>query len=291
MKTLTASYQMPMASRSSEMREAEDCRMRLALRFTHPRELAEAVYFQLGTSTHAGIAKASEGLSLDQALSFVRASNEAWLAELDGPVIETQKRQLSTLHDDAERIIRNWFRFCHPTSPEQLDIFKPYGLPRVEQTCVRDDAGHVVWGTIDAIYEAPGLPTLIADWKTGTRKISDPDTLQLQVYRYITGKPDALAVYVHLDRQQARAVIQDAAPYPGDSWVVRKAQFTEMVKQGIIDTGKAYARKQRGCGTCVAAPVCPVAQDTQAVWADVTKKLRLLTAVPVPLNIAQSLAS
>ena len=297
MKTLRESLlDLPLATRASEVRQIADCPMSYALRLAAEPLMASATFFALGEYVHEGIARSIiEDWAEDQTIVFVQDRIHEWSLQVDREsLIETQARTLDSMPEDAARMIRNFYKWVHPSSPERLPLFNDYHWPpKVEQTFVRTDLGTVapVYGTLDAIFEPKdeAKPRLIVDFKGSVRKVSD--SLQLNFYRLLIGEPEADACFVYLDRVQPRAVIGWAEPYPGDRAMLYMIQWTETVKAKIIETSRARAVQGRHCQVCPARTVCPLQVGTDASMAFVARQLKELRPTLVPLNIAQSLAS
>lgn len=292
MKTIRQSrHDLPLATRASEVKQLNDCPMSYALRLVAERDMAEASFFALGEIVHECLAAVvTDDLTEDQAIDFVIERIDARRLSIDPEtVIETTKRTLDSMPEDAIRMVRSYFRWVHPSSTERLPLFDEYRYPpRVEQTYVRTDLGTLApaYGTLDAVYEAkdPSQPNLIVDFKGSVRKVSDD--FQLQMYRLLSGQPEARAVFVYLDRKQARAMIQDAEPYPGDAAVISKIRMAETIKARIIETARARAAPGRHCGTCTARTVCPIQLGTDASMAFVARRLKNLKPVLTPVNIS-----
>lgn len=292
MKTITAKYELPMAVRPSDVKQLSDCPLSWAMRYTHPEQLADAVFFALGGFVHQTIAEAIQtDLGVEAAVDQVIALVDDWRLQVDrDQLIETAARTVDSMAEDAARLCRSWFKWCHPSSLDRLDIFKSYNWPpKVEATYVRTDLGtsYPVWGTVDAVFAAPDGSTMIVDWKTGTRK---SDSLQLNLYRLLLGEPEARAVFVHLDRVQERAVVQASDPYPGDEAMIHTVKSAESIKARIISERRARAVPGRQCGTCIARAVCPVQTRSDEAMGILARRIQRLRPA-VPLNITSALAS
>lgn len=234
---------------------------------THDEETTPATFFGLGDSIHDAIFQAiTRDLTLDQTLRVVLESISCWQAELHALPIQTAKRTLESMATDAERIIRSWFRWIHPSSPDRLHILDGYLWPPRAEVPFRltpEESGteYGVWGTVDAIFDPkPGrdLPPLILDWKSSVRRVWDTGHVgQLDFYRFGLRTPDADAALVYLDRTRAKDVLAKAGPYPGDPRVRRGIIAAEVAKQRIIETKVAPFNVGPQCRRCPVRAICP----------------------------------
>jgi hypothetical protein len=239
------------------------------------KEQAEASFFILGTQLHETIeVSIVMDLDLDQALTHVRAGIDRELervAASDAPRIETSKRGFDTMHDDAERMIGQWFWSVHPDSDKRLEIYDEYAWPpSTEHAWMRNDkhCAYPVWGSVDAVFHGKeslqqrpgrGAAILIVDWKSGASRQRSSD--QLHFYMFGTGWVDARAAFHHLDKIQKRSIIQMADPYPGDDAVRQRILATEAMKDGILEDGHVPFNPSFLCNYCPVQHVCPADGD------------------------------
>jgi hypothetical protein len=257
-------YQLPMATRSTDVSMMHQCPGRWVLSNLYESEQAEASFFILGTALHETIEVAiNMDLDLDWALRHLNAHLEREferLAESPAIKLQTSKRGFDTMFGDAERMLRNWFRTVHPDSAKRLPIYDEYEWPpktEVAWMSVGTDTAYPQWGSIDAVFEAEDRFALV-DWKSGTSRQRDSN--QLQFYRY-GFDPGAEAWFHHLDKVQARSVIQMADDYPGDDAVKQRILATEAIKDSIIEGQYPTFNPDWYCGYCPVQHVCPADGD------------------------------
>jgi hypothetical protein len=220
-------------------------------------------------------------LDLDQALTHARAGIDRELERIaDAPrKIESSKRGFDSMHDDAARMLRNWFKFVHPDSDKRLEIYDEYAWPpKVEVPFTVDPylAGtqYPVWGSIDAVFlPVSGESVAIVDWKSGTSKQRNSDQLHFYQFGY---KGDTPAWFHHLDRVRKGSIIQEADPYPGDDVVRQRILATEAIKESILDDGYVNFNPDWYCNYCPVQHVCPADGDVRNRETNLTNLSRML---------------
>lgn len=278
-------FQIPMATRSTDVAELKKCPGSWLLKHTREAEQSEATYFELGSALHEGIeVTILEDLDLDQALALVTGRIEDWLADLgDAPVLESSKRGVDTILQDSERMMRSWFKWVHPDSDKRHPTYEDYAWPpRVEVPFQRWAKGlrYPVWGSIDAVFEHKYTAdhSAIVDWKSGSSRQRDSN--QLHFYQFGLERRAAEGVrawFHHLDRKQGRSVIQEADPYPGDSVVRRRIQAAEDMKTQIVNGGPVPFKPDWYCNYCPVQHVCPKeGVDPSANRATLRRTLKLV---------------
>jgi hypothetical protein len=253
-----------LATRSTDVADLGKCPGAWLLKLIYEDQQAEASYFALGSALHDGIdTTIKEDLSLAQALALVEGQIEDWIAGLDpaARILESSSRGVDTILDDAQRMMKNWFTFVHPSSDKRLDVYKQYDWPpRTEVAWEREDPDttYPVWGSIDAIFDKKdSTEVAIVDWKSGTSRQRNSD--QLHFYQFGYGyMPGDLAWFHHLDRVRKHYVIQEAEPYPGDAAVRQRVLATEAIKQSILEDGRATFNQDWYCNYCSVQEFCPV---------------------------------
>jgi hypothetical protein len=256
---------------------------------------AEATYFHLGTQLHETIeVSIVMDLDLDGALRHLNAGIDRSLETLGNAerVLSSSKRSVDTMRADAERMIRNWFRTVHPDSDKRIGIYNECEWPPpVEFAFMRSDLGtkYPVWGSVDALFRYKNATRfLLVDWKSGTSK--QRDSKQLDYYRFGIGEPDADAHFHHLDKVQARSVIQGADPYPGDDAVRQRILATEAIKDSIIEGQYPKFNPDWYCGYCPVQHVCPADGDFRNREANAAN-LRSMLRLAKPLTEIERKAS
>lgn len=259
--------QLPMPTRSTEA--STECFGRVVLSYLREDDQADASFFVLGDILHQVIEDAIKfdrdlidalneaGSMIDEAHTLIGGSEHV--------KIESTQRGFGTMHDDADRMIRNWFNHVHPDSDKRHPIYDDYEWPpRTEVPFIRD-AGtkYPIWGSVDTIFtpkfESDVSRRMIVDWKSGVKR---PDSdFQLNFYRFGTQDTEATAHYHMLDRVQKRSIVVEAEEYPGDAQVLDAIRLTERRKDAIV---KGYYPKFRPdwyCGYCPVQHVCPADGD------------------------------
>ena len=257
---------MPLATRSTDVADLGKCPGAWLLKLIYEDQKAEASYFALGSALHDGIdITIKEDLSLEQALTIVEGQIEDWLSQIaktsSQRILESSSRGVDTILDDAQRMMKNWWKFTHPSSPDRLLLYEQYEWPpRTEVAWEREDpeTTYPVWGSIDAIFDKKDSTEIaIVDWKSGTSRQRNSD--QLHFYQFGYGyMPGDIAWFHHLDRVRKHYVIQDAEPYPGDAAVRQRVLATEAIKQFILEDGRATFNQDWWCGWCSVQEFCPV---------------------------------
>jgi hypothetical protein len=274
-----------MLTRSTDIQQLHQCPGRWALTLFYEQEQAEATFFGLGSALHETIENAILfDFDLDRALKNVHAKVAVWLVESednDRRMIESSKRGADTMKADAERMIRNWFKFVHPDSDKRHPIYDDYQWPPlVEVSFNRTPATttYPVWGSIDALFWS-AIPDdndpLIIDWKSGTQK--QKDYHQLDFYRYGYGSPDARAAYHHLDRVRKPAMIQEAPAYPGDQKVEARIHHAEGRKSELVAGMMPEFNPDWYCNYCPVQGFCPADGDIRNRDKNLTLLERMLS--------------
>lgn len=254
-------YQLPMATRSTDAATVHECPGKWVLSNFYEKEKADASYFMLGSQLHETIECCILlDLDEDQAIRHLNAGLEQKLAQAEGKrIIETPKRSLMSMAEDAERLLGNWFTSVHPDSSKRHPIYDEYEWPpKVEEPFIRDvGTAHPIWGSIDVLWTSKGTTKhhAITDWKSGTSRQRSYD--QLHFYRFGLGEGNIPAWYHRLDAVQARAMIQMAEDYPGDDAVRQRVLATEAIKQAVLDDGRVSFNPGPLCNYCPVQEFCP----------------------------------
>jgi hypothetical protein len=257
-----------MATRSTDVSMMGQCPGRWVLTNFYENQQVEASFFILGTALHETIEVAiNMDLDPDWAMKHLLAGLDRELervAASDVPRIESSKRGFDSMHEDAERMLRNWFRSVHPDSDKRHPIYDEYEWPpRTEVAWDRLPQGHSypAWGSIDALWTSKGVTKhhAITDWKSGTSRQRSSD--QLDFYRFGLGHGDMPAWFHHLDKVRNSAIIQMADPYPGDDAVRQRIIATEAIKEGILEDGHVTFNPDWYCGWCPVQHHCPADGD------------------------------
>lgn len=262
----------------------QQCPGRWVLTCFNEKDQAEASFFILGSQLHETIEVAINlDLDLDQALRHVAAGLDRELERIKDAtrVLESSKRGIDTMHDDAARMLRNWYKFVHPDSPKRHEIYDDYHWPPKTEAPFRVHpwgTKYPIWGSIDAIFSTAhdtGVG-LIVDWKSGTSR--QRDSHQLHFYQYGIGLQRSNAAFHHLDRVRKSAVIQMADPYPGDDVVRQRIIATEAIKDGILEDGHVTFNPDWYCNYCPVQQFCPEDGDVRNREANLealTRQLKL----------------
>lgn len=277
-------FAIPMATRSTDVADLAKCPGAWILKLFHEQDQADATYFELGSALHEGIeVTVREDLDLDQATTLVVGRIEDWLSQIvktSSRVLESSTRGMDTMLDDATRMMANWFRWVHPDSEKRHPAYSDYHWPpRVEVPFYRTAPGlrYPVWGSIDAIFtaktQAPGHFAIV-DWKSGTSRQRNSD--QLHFYTFGSELDVGAAWFHHLDRVQARAVVQEADPYPGDTVVRRRIRAAEDMKDYILTKQRVKFEPSVLCNWCTVREFCPQeGSDKQQNMLDLSRMLKL----------------
>lgn len=278
-------YQLPMPTRSTDVSMMQQCPGRWVLTHLREADQAEASFFILGTALHTAIENAIVfDLDEDWALNGMRQDIDRELERVnasDAPRIESSKRGFDTMHEDAERMLRQWFWSVHPDSAKRLPIYDEYAWPpQTEVAWDRLPQGHryPAWGSVDALWTSKGITKhyAINDWKSGTSRQRSSD--QIDFYRFGLGHGDLPAWFHHLDKVRPSSIIQMADPYPGDDAVRQRILATEAIKDGILEDGHVTFNPDWYCGYCPVQHVCPVDGDVRnrdQNMVDLTQLLKL----------------
>ena len=268
-------FQLPMPTRSTDVSMMQQCPGRWVLTHLRSDDQAEASFFILGTVLHEAIENAIVfDLDEDWALKGMHQAIDRELERIyEGRVvskkrlIETSKRGFDTMHDDAERMLKQWFWSVHPDSDKRLPIYDEYEWPpKTEVDIARgadySDTAYDQWGSVDAVFWAHDRESYaIVDWKSGTSRQKTDD--QLHFYEYV-GSHVGFGIYGcerawfhHLDKVRPSAIIQTADPYPGDDAVRQRILATEAIKEGIIEDQRVTFNAGPLCNYCPVQHVCP----------------------------------
>ena len=261
-------FQVPMATRSTDASVIEQCAGRFVLTLLHEDDQKPASFFALGSSLHDTIEKVClENLSPIEAHEFCHSQLTDWINTVDHrKVLETSKRGVDTIYEDADRMLTNWFRFCHPDGDKRHDAYKDLAWPpRVETVFTRDgDHKYPVWGSIDAIFDGlfnPDRKTIV-DWKSGTQRTKTD--FQLWFYTYgIEFDPLMTEQWFHnLDRVRKNSIVQvPAEPYPGEEAIVKIINETEEIKEAIVAGDMPDFNPDWYCNFCPVQDFCPADGD------------------------------
>lgn len=256
-------YQMPMATRNSDIQTLEQCPGKWVLSLIHEKDQTPASYFLLGLQLHESI-EVAINLDLDEDWA-IRHLTEGLARELervgDGPVLESSKRGLDTIIEDGQRMLSNWFRFVHPDSPKRAPIYNDYAWPpKTEVEWRNEGVEYPTWGSTDAVFTThDGKGHAIVDWKSSSTKQRSDD--QLHFYRYGLGLPGARAWFHNVDRVQLRSVVQEAEPYPGDNAVLLRIKRAEETKERILERRRVEFNPDWWCNFCPVRQHCPKESD------------------------------
>ena len=102
-------------------------------------------------------------------------------------------------------------------------------------------------------------------------------TTQCQIDLYLYGAGlHGYAWFHHLDKQQARSIIQMADPYPGDDAVRQRILATEAVKDQVVAGSYPKFNPDWYCGYCPVQDVSPADGDVRNREANAEKLRRML---------------
>lgn len=282
--------QIPLPTRNSEA--GAECFGRVVLSYLREDDAKPATFFILGDVLHRVIED-----TILQDLTEEQTQDAAVLLldyELGGlgpaDVLQSSQRGLDTIYGDAERMIRNWFRFVHPDGDKRHPIYERYQWPpTVEHEFYREDlATYPVWGSVDAIFEAKveeainydtGNGLLVIDWKSGVKRPGS--NFQLDYYRFGLQWPEAEAAYHMLDRVQERSIIVPAAN-PDFTAVKRAIAQAEGQKEAVLDGEMPEFRPDWYCNFCPVQHICPAGGDFRnSVENEAALKACIAEAVPL----------
>lgn len=276
--------QIPLPTRSSEA--SAECVGSVFLSYLREDEQKPASYFILGTALHEQIEDVilydvDEADALDDLNR--RISHELDQIEDWNDVLTTTKRDLSTIFEDGERMLTNWFRFVHPDSEDRLYQYEEYHWPpKVEQKFHRPASStrtkYPVWGSIDSLFDKPKKhndPPMIIDWKSGTRRPNDP--FQLDYYRFGAELTEARAAYHMLDRVRKDSILVVSPQYAGDEAVRSAVLLTEQRKDNVLAAQMPPFTPSILCGYCPVQHICPEAGPYQDRKMNLTKLGELLS--------------
>lgn len=286
-------YQVPLTNRSTDLSVLNDCPGRYLLTLIHEKEQAEASYFALGTLLHEGIEHAIDS---DVSQDFML---KVWLPDevdkilkafkaSDKRLIESSQRGLDTIHSDSQRMMSQWFDKVHPDSKKRLSIYDDYEWPPQTEVFFHDSKKNV-WGSIDAVFQHATKPAVRAmvDWKSGTKK--QKNSFQLHFYMYGIGFShyQTKAWFHHLDRVQARSIIQMIDSYPGDEKMVEAGAEAYSMKLAMLDGDMPKFNPDWWCNYCPVQDFCPADGDTRnrpKNRRNLKRVLRLLRPLKEPIN-------
>jgi hypothetical protein len=273
-----------MATRSTDVSMMKDCPGRFALTCFYEKEQAEASFFILGSQLHETIeVSIVMDLDLDQALTHARAGIDRELERIsDAPrKIESSKRGFDSMHDDAARMLRNWFKFVHPDSGKRLEIYDEYEWPpQVEIPFMFPPslAGtkYPVWGSVDAIFKnKASVEHALVDWKSGTSRQRTDDQLHFYQFGLSTLEVEN-AWFHHLDRVRKGSIIQEVGPWPGSDTIRQRILATEAIKESILEDGYVNFNPDWYCNYCPVQHVCPADGDVRNRETNLTNLSRML---------------
>lgn len=260
-------YQIPLATRSTDISTIAQCPGSWALKLFYEKEQAEASYFHLGSQLHETIEVAiNMALDLDWALRHLNAGIDRRLEVLTAAshVLESSKRGVASMRDDGERMLRQWFKTVHPDSDKRLPIYDEYEWP--PRTEVPFSGGGATkypqWGSIDAWFEGKNPDySAFVDWKSGTSKQRNSDQLHFYIYGAAVDPETTGAWFHRLDMKQSRSIIQKADPYPGDDVVRQRILATEAVKDSLVKGKYPKFIPSALCNWCPVQQFCPADGD------------------------------
>lgn len=268
-KVKVKTLEIPLFTRSSDIRSLDECKARWWLEKIYADDLDEAGYFILGTGIHTGVEKMIEGKSLKWATrhvtSFVLQSLSE--AEEEGKEVRwTKRRTRDTVKDDIKRMLEKWWKDVHPDSPDRIKRYNEFVWPPVVEHVIDvtlpDEPDIRLHTTVDAIFEhETGEFNAIVDWKSGATAKGNP--MQLWTYRYgmqLEGDwelENAELWFHHIDHHK----LEDALDYPGDAFVEDWIKTTQLYKEETIHT----ASPDWWCNYCRVKDKCPVFQGPTAL--------------------------
>jgi hypothetical protein len=289
-------YQVPVTTRSTDVSQMEQCSGRFFLALFNEKEQANASFFGLGSALHESIERGIlEDMKLPDMITDVENRVVAFLGEAkanERRIIETSKRGMDTMLEDADRMIVNWFNHVHPAGNDRHPIYDDYEWPpmvehRFERTANSAGTQYPVWGSVDALFEHK-IPHdeeshyMIVDWKSGTQK--QRSDFQLHFYRFGLGMGDVPAHYHHLDRVRKNAIVQVGDAYPGDPEMARLITETEQIKLAVLDGGKPEFIPSFLCNFCPVQDFCLADGDPRNHHAN-RRSFKKMLHLAVPLKI------
>lgn len=267
-------YQIPLATRSTDISTIAQCPGSWALKLFYEKEQAEASYFHLGSQLHETIEVAiNMALDLDWALRHLNAGIDRRLEVLTAAshVLESSQRGVDSMRDDAERMLRQWFKTVHPDSDKRLPIYDEYEWPPSTEVPISrspeySKTVYSQWGSVDAVFlHRTEEGVALIDWKSGTSRQKSSD--QLHYYMYVGSHlgggilSNRTGWFHHLDKVQPRSIIQMADPYPGDDVVRQRILATEAVKDSLVKGKYPKFIPSALCNWCSVQQFCPADGD------------------------------
>lgn len=283
-------YEIPMATRSTDVSMMNQCAGRWALTLLREPEQADASFFIRGEGLHRAIEIAiKRNVDLDKMKTWIDTWIQQTLEQLGSRrSIESSRSGFDTMSEDAERMLTNWFRFVHPDSDKRHPLYDDYEWPpRVElpfERSINTGTRYPVWGSIDALFTSKGMTKhhRIVDWKSNTQK---PDShFQLQFYRFGMGLGNTPANFHMLDRIRQPSIVVEAEDYPGDDFIRKAIHETENVKLRLLDGVIPDFNPDWYCNYCSVQHLCPVDGDPR----NRKENLRILkrrVKLAVPLTV------
>jgi hypothetical protein len=258
-----------MSTRSTDVSMMQQCPGRWVLSNFYEADQAPASFFMLGTQLHETIEVAINlDLDLDQALAHASAGIDRQLEALPPgvQVVESSQRGLDTMRDDADRMMRQWFRTVHPDSDKRLEIYDEYEWPpqtEVPFMFSSDLAGtrYPVWGSVDAIFKAKdSVEHALVDWKSGTSRQRTDDQLHYYMFGLSTLEVQT-AWFHHLDKQRKGSIVQEVGPWPGSDAIRQRILATEAIKDEVVAGKYPKFNPDWYCNWCPVQQVCPADGD------------------------------
>lgn len=256
--------QIPMPTRSTEA--GAECEGRTYLSYLREDMVRPASFFILGDVLHRIIVDSiNRDYDLDMARDGVVLLLDYELGAVRDQVMVTgSQRSVSSMHEDADRMITNWFAHVHPDSekrhPFYDDLMWP---PKTEVRFNSSERGtrYPVWGSIDAVFSYKGAldGVAIVDWKSGVKKPNDQ--FQLDFYRFGAGLTNATAAYHMLDRVRKSSIVVVADPYPGDTYIREAISKTERTKATVVAGMMPTFSPGWQCSYCPVQHICPADGD------------------------------
>jgi hypothetical protein len=242
------------------------CPGKFVLQNFNEQDQIPAVFFLLGTRLHEAIEVAiNMDLDEDWALRHINAAIDRDLEQLDAAplILESSKRGVDSMREDATRMLRQWYRTVHPDSRKRLGPYSKMNWPpQTEVEWMRLPDGqfkYPVWGSCDAVFTNQAGEPVIVDWKSGSSRQRSSD----QIHFYMFGYGAREGWFHHLDRIQERSVIQHADPYPGDEAIVQRIVAVESIKESVVAGSYPRFVPDWHCNWCPVRTVCPADGDVR----------------------------